>query len=170
MTPKTMGINNVIKFQDHFLVVAGIRSWGGSVSWDWCWGRGSSIGGLDLSGEDSFTLILDIRDKAILISSVGHNLGAGVREVDTVRSTGPVSITALRVSKVVGVGVLDSILKVVLGSCVSIDLNWNWSIGRSRCWGIRWSRCWGVACALRHGNGHSGNSREGKDLEWITGI
>jgi hypothetical protein len=82
-----------------FLVRTSIGSWGWSICGSW----GRSIGRLDLSWEDSFTFILDISNISILISSVGHNLGTRVRKDDTVRSAGLVSITALRVSKVVGV-------------------------------------------------------------------
>ena len=131
------------------------RSRGGTIGWDWSW----SIGRLGLSRENCLTLILDISNITIFISSVGHNLGTGVRKDNTVRSTGPVSITALRVSKVVGVGVTHSILKVVLGSSVSIDLNWSWSIGRFRSWGIRWcwswSWCWGIGWCWGRSRGWS---------------
>jgi hypothetical protein len=83
----------------HALVRSGIRSRGRPISR--C--RGRCIRRLDFSGVDSFTFVLDIRNKTVLISSVGHNLGTGVGEGNTVRSAGPVSITALGVSKVVGV-------------------------------------------------------------------
>jgi hypothetical protein len=92
------------------------------------------------------TLILDISNITILISSVGHNLGSGIREDDTVRTAGLVSITVLRVSKVVGVGITDSILKSILGRNIRVDLStigWlgSWGISRSRCWS--WS--WGIS-------------------------
>ena len=145
------------------------------IGWSWGW----SIGGLRvLSWEDSFTLIFDISNITILISSVGHNLGARVGEDNSVRSTGLVSITALRVSKVVGVRVTHSILKVVLGSNISIHLSWgigwgrgiSWGrcrcIGRGRCWSVRsWCRSWSVRGIIWPGNCYSNDSREDKDLE-----
>jgi hypothetical protein len=90
-------------------------SWCWSINWSWgwsrsrsrsgsrpvCWSRGRSIGCLDLSRVDSLTLILDISNITILVSSVGHNLGAGIREDDTVRSASFVSIPVLSMSKVV---------------------------------------------------------------------
>jgi hypothetical protein len=68
------------------------------------------------------------------------------------------------VSKIVGVRVTDGILKIVLGSSISIDLNWSRSIGWS--WGrcICWGRCGGIVGALGPGKGNSSKGREGNDL------
>ena len=81
------------------------------------------------------SLILDISNIAILISSVGHNLGARIREDNTVRSRGLVAIPVLIVTKVVGVGVTDRVLKVVSRRDIRVDLStisWSWS----RSWGV----------------------------------
>ena len=148
------------------LVRASIRSRGRSVDWSWgwgiswSWGRGiSSLG--SLSWEDSLSFIFDISNKSILISSVGHNLCTRVGKGNTVRSAGPVSITALRVSKVVGVGVTHTIFKVVGWGSIRVDLSWGisrpWSIGSCRC--ISWSR--GIVWPCK---GNSSNSWEGKNL------
>ena len=148
------------------LVRASIRSRGRSVDWSWGWGIswswGRGIGSLgSLSWEDSLSFIFDISNKTILISSVGDNLCTGVGKGNTVRSTGPVSITAFRVSKVVGVGVTHTIFKVVGGGSIRVDLNWS----ISRCWGIGWS--WGIDWSrgiVWPGKGNSSKSWEGKDL------
>jgi len=90
------------------------------------------------------------------------------------------------VSKVVGVGVTYSILKVVLRRNIRVDLSW--SIGRFGSWGIRWcwswswgrgigwcwsrSRGWSICRswsrpivgALWPGKGNCSNGRESKDL------
>ena len=128
-------------------------NWSGSVGWsggrgvgwsgdnNWCWGIGRSgsrgIGRLDLSWVDSFTFILNISNISVLISSVGHNLDAGVRKDNTIRTASLVSITGLSVAKVVGVGVTDSILKSILWRNIRINLHrpigwigsWGWRSG-----------------------------------------
>jgi hypothetical protein len=156
-----------------FLVGTSVGSWGWSICGSW----GRSIGRLDLSWEDSFTLVLDISNISVLISRVGHNLDAGIGKDNTVRSTGLVSVTALRVSKVVGVRVTDSVLKVVLGRNISIDLSWSIgglrSISRGRCWSISWCRgvdwfwSWSVgALVLGPGNCNCTDSRQDNNLKW----
>ena len=82
-------------------------------------------------------------------------MGTGVGKGNTVRSACPISITALRVSKVVGVRVTHTIFKVVGWGSIRVNLSWGisrpWSIGRCRC--INWSRS-----IVRSGNGNSSNS------------
>ena len=80
-------------------------------------------------------------------------------------------------SKVVGVRVTHSILKVILGSNIGIHLDWGigWSrgiswgrcrcISRGRCWSIRsWCGSWSVRSIVWPGNCYSNDDREGKDL------
>jgi hypothetical protein len=85
------------------------------------------------------------------------------------------------VSKVVGVRVTDSILKVVLGRNISVDLSRSIgglrSISRGRCWSISWCRgvdwfwSWSVgALVLGPGNCNCTDSRQDNNLKWKNTI
>jgi hypothetical protein len=147
-------VNKYYKYRhrSNHALVGRLVDGGGGIGW------GGSVGRLgNLSGVDGLTLVLNVGDESILIGSVGHNLGAGVGESNTVRSAGPVTIAALTVAEVVGVGVADSVLIGILGRNISIDLDWNGS------WTI--SRSWGGGIALGPGEGNSSEGGEGKDLD-----
>jgi hypothetical protein len=115
------------------------------------------------------SLILDISyiSRLGIKNIVGDNLGATIREGNTVFSIGGVTISVLIGSKVsTTVSIIDSIAIIICWWNISINGSWaigrSWSIGWN--WGICWS--WGIdrfRSILGSSTGHSQKSRNSNE-------